>query len=36
MGGYIGTLSLTEEYAPRFAKALTHAIKLCGGKPSMF
>jgi V8-like Glu-specific endopeptidase len=31
-GGFL----LTEEYAPRFAKALTHAVKLCGGKPSTF
>jgi S1-C subfamily serine protease len=31
-----GSFLLTEEYAPRFAKALTHAVKLCGGKPSTF
>jgi hypothetical protein len=24
------------EYAPRFAKALKHAVQLCGGKPSAF
>jgi hypothetical protein len=24
------------EYTQRFSKALTHAIKLCGGKPSVF
>jgi Trypsin-like peptidase domain len=27
---------LTEEYAPRFKKALQHAVILCGGKPSTF
>ena len=26
----------SQEYANRFAKALRHAIRLCGGKPSAF
>jgi hypothetical protein len=26
----------TPEYAKRFAKALRHAVNLCGGKPSSF
>jgi S1-C subfamily serine protease len=29
-------LSLSPEFAPRFAKALEHAITLCGGKPESF
>ncbi len=29
-------ITASPEYAPRFIKALTHAVELCGGKPSAF
>jgi hypothetical protein len=29
-------VTVDPEYAPKFIKALTHAVELCGGKPSAF
>jgi hypothetical protein len=29
-------IALEPQYAPRFIKALRHAVELCGGKPSLF
>jgi|GEM_PF-4953324 len=29
-------VTVQPDYAPRFVKALTHAVELCGGKPSAF
>jgi hypothetical protein len=35
--GFTGEgIALKPEYAPRFVKALIHAVQLCGGKPSAF
>lgn len=34
--GYDNFVTLHPEYAPRFIKAFTHAVELCGGKPSAF
>jgi hypothetical protein len=33
---YALRLSVAPEYAPRFIKAMRHAVELCGGKPSVF
>jgi hypothetical protein len=36
LGGSYGFITTSPEYAPRFVKALTHAVELCGGKASAF
>jgi hypothetical protein len=34
--GFNGGIAVKPEYAPRFIKAMRHAVELCGGKPSTF